>query len=140
MLLLPLEKALNFYIGLDPEAKELLTHLDHKLIALEITDWNLNFYLKVVQQHIQLLEKTALKPDTLIKGTLFDLFKVGLAQGDQAIMRKTKVEIAGDLHTGQMVQKLLYTMNVDWEDHLSKVVGDSLAYRLYQPVRVLKRW
>ena len=118
-----LQKTINHLLALDPDLD--LTSIEDKLFLLQVTDWPITLYLKVKNQQVQILFKTHYQPDTTIKGKAFNLSKMG----------KAPLDITGDIHAGQALQKILQQLDIDWEEGLSQLVGDSLAYSMAKPVK-----
>ena len=81
-----LETALNKILRLDPQALEKLRKLDGKAIKIDITDWNIVFYMLPYAQGVQLLASYHKAPTTVISGKLFNLMKVGAAKSNNNII------------------------------------------------------
>lgn len=127
---LSLEKAINTALAMDPESKLRLTPLTNKVIQLSITDWNIDLYIRFDQNGAQLFAEQPSHVDTIIKGRLFGLIRVGLTKGEGSAMFEQKIEIDGDTTVGEKVRELFAKLDIDWEDHLSRLVGDNLAYHI----------
>lgn len=123
-----LETVLNKVIGCDPEAGRKLERLQGKSIKINITDWNLVFYLLPYEGGVQLLRDYHHRPDTTISGTLMGLMKVGMAGGTTTALFEESITVSGDTRTGELLREVLRNIEIDWEEQLSKVVGDSLAH------------
>src|SRR3990167_6852337 len=119
-----LEKAINAYLRLDPESIQRLAQLDKKIIEIEITDWQFHFYIQPNQQGLTLLSEIKGTPDTLVAGTLFGLFNAACAKGENTALFKNSIAISGDTEVGETIRDILTTLDIDWEEHLSKRVGD----------------
>jgi ubiquinone biosynthesis accessory factor UbiJ len=125
-----LETALNAYLALDPETKPKLQKLQGKMIKLVIQDWNISFYIVVNTDRLQLHQTIESKPDTTIIGKLDALLRVGCSGGKNTALFKNHIEIEGDSETGEKIQSLLAEMDIDWEEHLSKLIGDIGAHKI----------
>lgn len=130
-----LESAINQFLRLDPDTIKKLAALSDKIIAVQITDWRITLIILPQHDGITLSDDDKLIPDATIKGNLFDLCKVGLAKGSSEAVFEHRVEIFGDIETGEKIRDLLRDMDIDWEEHLSKIVGDSLAHQLMRGAR-----
>lgn len=135
LILSGLEKALNSYLQLDPETIKRLSDMEHKIIKIEITDWNLDFFILLSQTEIRLLNTCKNEPDVIIVSTFLSLFKVGFAKGKGSTLFKNTVEIRGNTNVGEEVRDILSNIDIDWEEHLSKITGDIIAHKISVGVR-----
>jgi len=125
-----LEKAINAYLNLDPETIAQISKHKGKTVAITITDWNIQFFVCLHSDGIELKEKHSGKADTTLSGTLFGLFNAGCAKGKNEALFKYSVDISGDTEFGQIIRGILSNIDIDWEEHLSNVVGDVAAHKI----------
>ena len=50
------------------------------------------------------------------------------------------MKITGDLESAQALQDILGDTDIDWEEHLSSLVGDVVAHQVGRGVRGLLNW
>ena len=50
------------------------------------------------------------------------------------------MQITGDLELGQRFQKILKNIDIDWEEFLSRYVGDVVAHRIGHVARQFRNW
>jgi ubiquinone biosynthesis protein UbiJ len=50
------------------------------------------------------------------------------------------VSIEGDMELGQQIRTLLKNIDIDWEEYLSKLTGDTIAHKIGNTVRHLFQW
>ena len=125
-----LEKAINAYLKLDPESLTRLAKLEGKAIKVDITDWKTSFFVLPHADGIEISKDHAEQADTTISGTLFNLFKTGCAKGENTALFKHSIEISGDTDVGESIRDVMAKIDIDWEEHLSKVVGDVIAHKV----------
>lgn len=130
-----LETALNRYIWLDPDAAPQLAELAGAVIAIEADGLGLTFYLFPGAQGIQVLDRYEGEPSVRIRGTPLALIQQWRGQPGAG-----RVSVEGDAATGRRLQTLLTSLDIDWEEHLSSLVGDVAAHRLGQLYRESRRW
>lgn len=120
-----LETALNRYLRLDPEAWPRLAELEGAVIAIEPEGLGVTLYLLPGSQGIRVADHCESEPTVQIRGAWPALIRQwrGQAVGGE-------ISVEGDSAVGQQFQTLLARLNIDWEEHLSKVVGDALAHQL----------
>lgn len=125
-----LEKAINAYLNLDPETVAHIAKFKDKTVAITITDWNIQFFVCLHSDGIELKETYRGKADTTISGTLFGLFNAGCAKGKNEALFKNAVDISGDTEFGEKIREIFSQIDIDWEEHLSTFVGDVAAHKI----------
>lgn len=134
-----LEAVLNRYLKLDPDTITRLKALDGKVIELNVTDWNVQFYLVPNANGLSLYSSYSDPADTIISGTLNALFQVSRSRGKTAELFNHKIETSGDMETGEKIRDILGSIDIDWEEQLSKLVGDIPANKVGNLARKLKQ-
>lgn len=126
----PLEIAINRYLLLDPDAIEHLKELQNKIIKIEISDWDIVFYIEIKKETLNLLSDSSRTPDSIIKGKLFDLIRVGYHRGDSRALFKNNIDISGQTEVGEKLRDVLQNVDIDWEEYLSKLTNDVIAHKV----------
>jgi ubiquinone biosynthesis accessory factor UbiJ len=145
-LLLPiLQTALNYFVQLDPGSAVSLSELIGKSIKIDIknlsTDWILTIQQDAIQQVKIILQKDKKQTvDTVIEGTTYGFLYLACHIGDSTAIIDTNIKIAGDIRLGQKIQALLQNFSIDWEEHLSHVIGDIAAHALSWRVKRIWQW
>ena len=132
-----LETALNRYLRLDADALTRLKTFSGKVIAVEFQGLGLTLYFLPGPDGIQVADVYAGASDVLIRGTPLALFRQTRPGGPTAA---GDLEIEGDVHLGKDFQALLAGIQIDWEEHLSRWVGDAAARQIGQAVGSLRAW
>ena len=135
-----LETAFNNYLALDPEAPEKLTAFDDRIICIDIRGPNKRIYLLINGSKISVLEQHDAEPDATIIGSPAALFKLGVHRDSAPLFFAGEVEIRGDTRLGRQFKSLLADMEIDWEEHLSRLIGDIAAHRVAGLFNALKEW
>lgn len=130
-----LESAINTALRLDPETLTRLSALEEKIIGIDITDWNITFYIIPEPDGIRLTTQPERPADTTLSGTLVGLFNVGCAKGRSDALFKHKINFCGDIAVGESIRTIMTHIDIDWEEHLSRWVGDTAAHTLGQGIR-----
>ncbi|WP_304985835.1 ubiquinone biosynthesis accessory factor UbiJ [Coxiella-like endosymbiont] len=130
-----LEKIINAYLELDSNRVQRLSLLENKIIKVQIIDWNTEFFILPTKKGLQLTAASKKEPDTIISGTLLNLFKTVCTKGSSSALFKNQVEISGDTWIGEQIRDILTGIDIDWEEHLSKITGDILAHQIGLQVR-----
>jgi len=134
-----LEITLNRYLRLDPDTLTRLAGLTGKLIAVKLRGLGITLYMAPHGGGIQLLRDYDGSPDAVISGTPVSLARVGLGE-ERGLLFAGEVEICGDVTLGQRFEAILRDIDIDWEEHLSRLVGDVAAHQVGNLVRDAFNW
>lgn len=134
-----LEMAINRCLALDEASLTRLGGLSGKVIAVELRGLSVTFYMMPHGGGIQLLGDYDGVPDTLISGTPLALARTGVG-GDRGGLFAGEVEIRGDVPLGQRFEAVLRGIDIDWEEQLSRAVGDVAAHQVGNLVRDALAW
>ena len=135
-----LEAALNRYLALDPDSLRRMAELDGRVIGLQWRGTALALYFLLGPQGVQVLGHYEGEPDTLLSGSPLALAELGLGGDRERALFSGAVEIRGDTETGQRFQQILEAMDIDWEEHLSHLVGDVAAHQAGRLVRAGRQY
>lgn len=135
-----LEQALNTYLRLDGEAFGRTQSMQGKVIALHIESLEWTLYCLPGMDDIQVMGEYGGEPDAMISGSLGSLISLSQSEDSASAMLESDVEIKGDLHTAQAFSRLLSEASIDWEEMLSRWVGDIPAHQAGNVVRSSNEW
>lgn len=138
--MLLIETAINRYLSLDPELLGKLAAFEGKVIKMEITGVNKNFYLFPNESGIQVSDDYDGEADTVLRGSPMSLFKMGLVSNTATMLLKGEVDISGDTRLGHQFKNVFSQMDIDWLEPLSAIVGDGLAFHISQSVKQFGLW
>ncbi len=134
LLTLPLETLLNQILALDPDLQPRLAALEGRVIALELTGL-FTLYLRPEAGALRVDDHSDRSPDATIRGAPLALLR--LSQGGSA---GPDVTIDGDTHLARAFNDLFQAMDVDWEEQLSRIMGDVAAHQAGNAVRGVLAW
>ena len=132
--------AFNRYLQLDPDASTRLADLQGRCIALEFRGLDLTLYVIPEPGSIRLLQQSESEPDTVLSGTPLGMAGLGLGRNTEQTLFSGTVAISGDVETGQAFKAILDSMEVDWEEQLSRLTGDVIAHQLGNAARHARRF
>ena len=134
-----LDYAIGRYLQADPPlVLSSLKAMAGKVVGLSFTIPELELFLLIKEDTIRVCADYKEQPDTWIRGSLFDLLKLGLDKsGNQPA---TDLEIIGDVHLGQRLQRLFAELEFDWEELLTPVIGDIATHQLSEGVHAANRF
>lgn len=144
-----IETAINSILALDPATLDALARFQGKVIAMELEAKAktplMTLYLLPGKSGVIVLSQYAGEADTTLAGTPLALAKMSLASkvgGPDAsdVLFSGEVNIRGDIELGQSFKRVLDKMEIDWEEHLSQITGDIVAYNVGNSLRQFGSW
>ena len=140
-----IETAINAWLKLDGEALPRFVELDGKIIRLHITGLDFNLYFFPSASGIQVLgnyprEEDGGIVDATIHGSPMALIRLGTSNNAGETLLKSDVEIDGDMRVAEKFSAILKDVDIDWEELLSKLVGDIIAHQAGQVARGAADW
>ncbi len=140
LLLSTIETAMNAWLKLDSEALPQFASMQDKVIRLHITGLELNLFFFPAPRHVQVLGHYEGEADTTIHGSPLALMRLGTASDAGKTMLDTDAYIEGDTALGTKFSHILKSVDIDWEEFLSKAVGDIVAHQAGTVVKDSKGW
>ena len=118
----------------DSETAERLDRLHGRVICLQLATSTATVCIELGDP-IKVSRACEGEPSVSLKGHLHDF--VAYAQASRAgdAFGAGRIEISGDLAAAQELQRLLQTLNPDFDSWLARVVGDAAAHRVGRTVR-----
>lgn len=135
-----LEAAINRYLRLDPAALARLAPLAGKVIAVELRGLDLTLHMLPHAGGVHLLHDYLGTPDTIISGAPFSLLRLGADKAGRGPLLEGAVEVRGDMEAGQRFEAVLRDIDIDWEEQLSRLVGDVAAHQVGVALRGVRDW
>ena len=124
-----IEPALNRALAFDPQSAAKLDKLNLKSLSVELTDIKLQLNLRV--QNRKLYLSTNIEAyDCLVKTTLSEVSKLSDASVLTQLIKQDKLDLDGDLSVAQGFSGLLVENQIDWQEWLSKYLGDGLSHKV----------
>lgn len=124
---------------LDKEAFARLKSHEGKVIGFEFTELSRTLHFKVLENKIAYLSNLTSDQTvhTIISGKLKDFIKIWANRTDSL---STKIHIHGDLALAEAFHSALKEIDFDWEEKLSYVLGDTLAFQLSEVTKSTRDW
>ncbi len=131
-----LETVLNPVLRLDPDTQSRLAALEGKVIAIEPEGLGLTLYLLPGVHGVRVLDQYAAEPTVRIRGKPLALARQWRGRGTAS----SHITIEGDATVGREFQTALARLDIDWEEQLSRLVGDAAAHQLGRFWREFRMW
>lgn len=132
--LLPLEVALNAVLQLDPAARHALAAMEGRVLEIRCTEPALAVFL-LPGKTPRLLTQCGQKPETILEGTSADLLALFFAEDRAKALINSPVTLKGNSQLLMDIQELLARLDPDWEQPLSRFVGDVAAHEIGRGIR-----
>lgn len=131
-----LEAALDQVLRLDPDIRPRLAALEGKVIAIEPEGLGLTLYLLPGVTGIQVVDQCAGEPTVRVRGTPLALARQWRGRGTSG----GDTIIEGDAAVGREFQTVLTHLDIDWEEQLSRLLGDAVAHQAGRFWRGFRSW
>lgn len=131
-----LQTALNLALRLDPESLSRLDALSGHIIVIEPSGMAIVLYLLPEPGGIRVLDHCEEQPSVWIRATPKALFQQWRGQRADG----SEIAIEGDVGVGREFQAILAGLDIDWEEQLSRIVGDVAAHQISGLWRGLRGW
>ena len=133
-------RMLNELLHSDDNAMQKLQQLDGQIVAICVRDTSLVAYARACIDGIQLVHSHEGEVDVRVTGSTADFIAYARASKRGDSIGAGRIEISGDLATAQSVQALLSELQIDWEEILSRYIGDIGAHQAGRLVRAVTAW
>ena len=132
-----LEDLLNRQLRETTPTRTLLGELEGKILCVRLKETELALYFKAGKDNLEISSGTDCDPDAIISASPLGFLR--LAGPDaETLFSGGSVHIEGDAECAQSFQKLLALGRPDWEEELSRVVGDVAAHQLGNLARAFR--
>lgn len=132
-----IESALNTAIAGSGAARADLKRLEGKILRLELKGLPLAFHFLPQADHLTVAADYHGAADITLEVPVASLVAAALQRDDAP---PKGMQVKGDAETAQVFSRLLKQAHLDWEELLSRHVGDVAAHQLGNALRSLHRW
>lgn len=139
LLLSLVERALNGYLALDASARRRLLAMEGETLIVEVRGLGRRYALQAREGRCLLLESATVAGNATMRGAPLSLLKMAATDGTRTLF-SGDVELLGDVEVGKRFKRLFDALDIDWEEHLSMLVGDYPARRLWRTLQLLAAW
>lgn len=131
------EFALNNALSGSSAAQRDFKQLEGKVIALELKEIPLKLYFLPGDGKLAVRGDYRGKVDMTVRAPSVALLEAALKRSDAP---PRGIELNGDAETAQIFSRLLKQADLDWEELLSRYVGDIAAHQIGNLARGFRRW
>jgi len=127
--LLTLESLLNSALKLDLHSQTRALGLAGNVIEVEVKGLAAPFFVAFTTDGVRVVGQHAAGAHASIRGAPLALLRIAVTK-DRKSLFSGDVVIDGDAELVQRVQSLLAGVDIDWEEHLSRLVGDVASHQI----------
>jgi ubiquinone biosynthesis protein UbiJ len=139
-LLAHLGYAIARLLEFDPDTAKALAALEGRVVAIEIEGIARRLFLVPGNHGLSMRFEHADTPQVRMRGTVSDFLTLARGRLRNEPIPAGTIEIIGDLSTAQHVQDIVNRLDIDWEEMLAHLLGDTAARKLGNLVRDLGAW
>lgn len=134
------EAAINRVLALDPEGASRLARAQGRVLRVELLGLGLQLYVVAEDAGLRLFGEYAAEPDCVVRATPAALLSMAIAEHREDEVFRGSVQIDGDNGLAQTIGEVLKGLDIDWEEQLAAVVGDTAAHQIGSQARAGSRW
>ena len=128
-----IEQSINLLIQQDPKTQTRFARLHGSCVGIYLRGTGIKLYF--IPDHggaLQVASRREGTPDAAIEGSPVDLLRASDKQNSTSQLFAGHVQLHGDTALAQRFSQALADLSIDWEEHLSKWLGDTVAYAVAQ--------
>lgn len=135
-----LETAFNAWLKLDDQAIERLGVLQGRVIAVHISNPGLELYFIPTNDGVKVMTHYDNEPDVKLSGSALAFMRLSGAEDIAKAMLENNIQVEGRMALAEQFSSIIRDVDIDWEELLSRAVGDIVAYQAGQFTRGSKGW
>lgn len=139
-LLAAAEAAINQVLALDAEGATRLANVQGQVLEVVLTGFGTRVYVLPGETKLFLYGAYDAEPDCTVHGSPVALLGMVTSEHREDAVFAGSIRIDGDNRLAQTLGEVFQGLDIDWEEQLSKLLGDTLAHRLMDRVRAGERW
>lgn len=132
-----IQQSIATVLRLDPHTKQSLSSINGKVIRVVVNSPSLVFHLIIVDNTVDVEGGFDAEPDTIISGTASDL--MSLRNNNDALYTGA-VKLEGDISVGEELRSILSGIDIDVEDVIAPLTGDTIAHQVGRVGTSLSAW
>ncbi len=135
-----LEKLVNTVLGMASDADHLLNPLSGKVVKIHIDPPGFDVVMSFSEQGVQILENYQREADVELRGSPVAFGLMSFNGKPTRALFSGKVSMQGDSQVGHHFQQLFESLNIDWQQQLSRIIGTHATQRIADFVWQGKQW
>jgi ubiquinone biosynthesis protein UbiJ len=134
------EGIVNAVLALDAEGAARLAKVQGQVLRVDLVGFGTRIYVVPGDARLLLFSAYEAVPDCVVRGSPLALLNMALAEHREDAVFAGTIQIDGDNRLAQTLGEVFRGLDIDWEEQLSKLLGDTLAHKLVQRARASGHW
>jgi ubiquinone biosynthesis protein UbiJ len=135
-----LQTFVNKTIALDAEAGAKLDSLNDKVIHLQISDFQLNYYFQIINREILVSSSFEQAVSASITGTLPAFVAAATSEHSADSIFKGELNFSGEINVAKQFQAFAQSLDIDWHEPLAQLLGDPIGHSVAVGISKLSGW
>jgi len=114
--------------------------IQNKLLKIEVIGTGIVIPIYFSADGIQIKSNDSITPDVVMKGTPLSLLRMAMTRENRKSFFINDIVLEGNLELAQQMVDRFDEFNIDWEERLSKWIGDVPAYHVGKVFQKFNRW
>lgn len=135
-----LEKLVNTVLGMANDTDHLLAPLSGKVVKIHIDPPDFDIVMGFSEQGIQIQENYTADADVELRGSPVAFGMMSFNGRPTRALFSGKVSMQGDSQVGHHFQQLFESLNINWQQQLSRFIGTQATQRVADFIGQGKQW
>ncbi len=135
-----IESAGNHLLALDPDFLDQLEPFYKKTFRIELTEPALDIDLRPCPDGFIIETAGDNQPDVTLRGSLWALVRLANEGAHSEGFSQGRISMSGDAELGQAFQRVLGSLQIDWEELSANLLGDMAAHKLHRVFADAGNW
>jgi len=130
-------------LSLDVEAKNKLRDFEDKIIHLQVTNLDLDFYFSFIAGELFIsdqLQNDTDETSASISGHLNAFIAAATADHSADAIFKGELHFSGEINTAKQFQQFAQSLNIDWQEPFAKAFGDPVGHSIATGLQNFSGW
>ena len=130
----------NRLLSLDAESNNQLKPFESKIIHIEISDLNLQYFFTFVNGQLKVTNSCEQEASASIRGELKAFLAAAASEHSSDSIFKGELMFSGEINTAKQFQSFVQSMQIDWHEPLAKVLGDPIGHTFAVGLEKFSGW
>ena len=134
------ESAGNHLLALDPKLLEQLSPYYGKTFRIEIIEPSYSIDMRPCPDGFILEAAGDNEAEVSLRGSLWAFMQLAKEGAQSEVFDQGRITMSGDAELGQEFQRILASLEIDWEELTSQFVGDMAARNIHRVFDEFRSW
>lgn len=135
-----IESAGNHLLALDPVFLDRLKPFYKKTFRIELTEPALAIDLRPCPDGFIISAAGETPPQVTLRGSLWAFARLAREGSHGGVFAEGRINMSGDAELGQAFQRVLFGLQIDWEELTAQLLGEAAAREIHRVFDDLAGW